>query len=427
MIKTKTILKWTFTTLWIAVGAGVMVLLVAAIQNEDKEKCAGVNIVIKGVSNNFFVDKADILNELNQYIDGSPAGQPMSFFNLKSLENDLQKNIWVKQSQLFFDHNRVLQIIVTEREPAARVFTSAGTTFYIDSSITMLPLSEKFSARLPVFTGFPSDKAVLTKKDSALLRDVYNISAAIQKDSFIMALVEQVDITAQRSFEMVPKVGDGIIAFGDGNDIDRKFSKLKLFYEQVMSKSGWNQYSSIDVQYAGQVVAKRKGAEDKTADSLRTLQIMQMIAQTAEHLASDSLQLILQDNERNTVSANLVEQSLQRDDEPEASDEPPVVKIIDQSIGGNVLTTNPVLAAPAEAKNTAGEKKKTTAKTTDKKAVVTKPAAKTAVSKTATKPAVLKPAVKKTTPAINKPKPVPVKAISDKPKAVMPKQKANEY
>jgi cell division protein FtsQ len=427
MIKTKTILKWTFTTLWIAVGAGVMVLLVAAIQKENKEKCAGVNIVIKGVSNNFFVDKADILNELNQYIDGSPAGQPMSFFNLKSLESDLQKNIWVKQSQLFFDNNRVLQIIVTEREPAARVFTATGTTFYIDSSITMLPLSEKFSARLPVFTGFPSDKAVLTKKDSALLRDVYNISAAIQKDSFIMALVEQVDITAQKSFEMVPKVGDGIIAFGDGHDIEKKFSKLKLFYEQVMSKSGWNQYSRIDVQYAGQVVAKRKGAEDKTTDSLRTLQIMQMIAQTAEHLASDSLQLILQDNERNTVSANLVEQSLQRDDEPETNDEPPVVKIIDQSIGGSVLTSNPALAAPADTKSTAGAKKKTTAKTTDKKTVVTKPAAKPAVSKAATKPAVSKPAVKKTTPAINKPKPVPVKAISDKPKAVMPKAKQNDY
>ena len=152
MVKTKTILKWTFTTLWVALGAGVLVLLVAAIKKEENQKCAGLNIVIKGVNNNFFVDKNDIINELNQYIDGSPVGQPLSYFNLKSLENDLQKNIWVKKSQLFFDNNRVLQIIVTEREPAARVFSSAGTTFYIDSSIAMLPLSEKFSARLPVFT-----------------------------------------------------------------------------------------------------------------------------------------------------------------------------------------------------------------------------------------------------------------------------------
>ena len=85
MVQKRNILKWVFTTVWCLVGAGVLTLLVAAIQKEDAQKCAGINIVIKGVSNNFFVDKNDILNELNQYIDGSPEGQPMSFFNLKSL------------------------------------------------------------------------------------------------------------------------------------------------------------------------------------------------------------------------------------------------------------------------------------------------------------------------------------------------------
>ncbi len=430
MVKRRAILKWTFTTLWIIVGAGVLTLLVAAIQKEEGEKCAGVNIIIKGVSNNFFVDKNDILNELNQYIDGSPEGQPMSFFNLKSLEKDLQKNIWVKKSQLFFDNNRVLQIIVTEREPAARVFTTTGTTFYIDSSITMLPLSEKFSARLPVFTGFPSDKAVLSKKDSALLRDVYNISSAIQQDSFVMALVEQVDITSQRTFEMVPKIGDAVITFGDGTDIEKKLSKLKLFYGQVIPQSGWDYYGNIDIQYAGQVVAKRKGAEDKTIDSLRTLQIMQMIAQTAENLANDSLQLILQDNERNTTSTNLVEQSLQRDDEPEINNEAPVVKIIDQSMGGGVLTSNPALTDPVPMKNTLPAKK-VVAKPADKKTTVSKtvvkPPVKPVIKKPEAKPAVQKPAVKKAMPAINKSKPVPVKAISDKPKAVMQKPKTNDY
>ncbi len=47
-------------TVVLALGAGVMVLLVAAIKKEEKQKCTGVNIIIKGVSNNFFVDKNDI-------------------------------------------------------------------------------------------------------------------------------------------------------------------------------------------------------------------------------------------------------------------------------------------------------------------------------------------------------------------------------
>lgn len=429
-------MKWTFTVLWCLAGAGALVLLVAAIRKEDKQTCAGVNIIIKGVSNNFFVDKNDILNELNLYIEGAPEGQPLNSFNLKSLENDLQKNIWVKKSQLFFDNNYVLQIIVTEREPAARVFSTAGTTFYIDSSIAMLPLSEKFSARLPVFTNFPSDKAVLSKKDSSLLRDVYNISSAIQKDSFIMALVDQVDITPYRTFEIVPKVGNGIIAFGDGNDIDKKFRKLKLFYEQVMPKSGWNYYTAIDVQYAGQIVAKRKGAEDKTADSLRTLQIMQMIAQTAEDLANDSLQIIMQDSEHNTTNTNLVEQSLQRDDEAESN--AAAEKIVDESFGGAVMTSKEALANPVPAVKKEEPKKKVEtakpAKQAAAKPAVSKPVMKPAVNKPAAtakpvvaKPVAAKPTTTNTKPATNTTKPVPVKATLEKPKAVMPKQKTNDY
>jgi len=413
MVKKKTIVKWVINSLWIAMGAGVAVLLVAAINKEDKQKCTGLNITIKGVSNNFFVDKTDIINALNQYIDGSPVGQPVSFFNLKSLETDLQKNIWVKKVQLFFDNNSALQIIVTEREPAARVFSSSGTTFYIDSSIAMLPLSEKFSARLPVFTNFPSDKAVLAKKDSALLRDVYNISMAIQKDSFIMALVEQVDITPHRTFELIPKIGNNVIAFGDGADIEQKFSKLKLFYQEVMTKSGWDYYSVINVQYAGQVVAKRKGAEDKSADSLRTLQLMQAIAATAEHLANDSLQMIMQDNEHNTTDFSLIQESIQRDDNQEASNAPETGSLIKPQ--GIPVMVPTVSTDPLPMKNPgAAAAKKPAAKTPEKK-----PAEKK------TSPAIKKPVINNAKPALTKPKPVPAKTTSQKPKAVMPKQ--NDY
>jgi cell division protein FtsQ len=307
------------TTLWLAMGAGLIVLLVAAIRKEDTQPCTGINVVIKGVSNNFFVDKKDILKSIDEYIDGSPVGQPVHLLNLKALENDLQKNIWVKQAQLFFDNNAKLQVIVVEREPVARVFTNSGTTFYIDSATAMLPLSEKYSARLPVFTNFPSDKAVLLKQDSLLLKDIYTISMAIQKDTFWMAMIDQIDITPQRNFELVPKVGNSIIVFGDALNATEKLHKLLLFYKEVIVKTGWDKYSVINVQYANQVVAKRKGAEDKTSDSLRTLQLMHLMAYSAEQQANDSLQNFSQDNEHNTTDVNLIQQSIQRDDNSDNS------------------------------------------------------------------------------------------------------------
>ncbi|MBC7887250.1 MAG: hypothetical protein H7Z13_05130 [Ferruginibacter sp.] len=314
MVKKQIIKNILLFALWVSIGAGTVMLLVAAIQKKDAMKCAGIDITIKGVSNNFFVDKNDILNTITGIAGGKPLGKPTGSFNLKAMEKALQKNTWVKNAQLFFDNNERLQVNVLEREPVARVFTATGNTFYVDSSCAMLPLSEKFSARLPVFTNFPSDKKVLLKADSNLLKEILTISMAIREDSFDMAMIDQVDITARRTFEMIPKFGNTIIVFGDAKNTAEKLRKLRLFYKEVVVKAGWNKYSEINVQYKNQVVAKRKGAEDVKADSLRTLQLMQVIAENAERMAADSLQTIIPDNDHNTTNKNIIQQSIERDD-----------------------------------------------------------------------------------------------------------------
>ncbi|HMI78992.1 MAG TPA: hypothetical protein VK484_09360 [Ferruginibacter sp.] len=306
-------------TLWIVIGSGTVVLLVAAMRKKEEKRCTGIEINISGVSNNFFVDKKDILNAITISEKENPVGKAIGSFNLKKMETWLERDIWIKTAELFFDNNEILQVNVHEREPVARVFTTTGATFYIDDELAILPLSEKFSARLPVFTNFPSDKKILSKADSSLLMDIKTISLAIQKDSFRMAMIEQVDLTPGRIFEMIPKIGNQLIVFGDATDVEEKFNKLQLFYKEVMVKAGWANYSVINVQYKNQVVAKRKGAEDKTADSLRTLQIMQFIVESAQRQASDSLQNMQQDNERNSVDSNMIQQSIEREESAQPS------------------------------------------------------------------------------------------------------------
>ncbi len=398
MAKRPIIKNMLLFTLWAALCAGTIMLLVAAIQKKDANQCTGIDINIKGVSNIFFVDKNDILNTINSISDGRPMGKPTGSFNLKGIEMALQKNTWIKSAQLFFDNNERLQVNVLEREPVARVFTTMGTTFYIDSSVAMLPLSEKFSARLPVFTGFPSDKKVLLKADSNLLRDILTISMAIQQDSFDMAMIDQIDITAQRTFEMIPKFGNTIIVFGDAKNAADKLNKLRIFYKEVVVKAGWNKYSEINVRYDNQVVAKRKGADEVKADSLRTLQLMKALAVNAERMAGDSLQTIIQDNEHNTTSNSIIQQSIERDDNSTSTNtiEAPLPK-------GATANEKPALSNPAQV---------TIIRPAP--AIVNKPAA---VIK---KPLVEKP-VKTNEKPIVKPIVKPNPADTKKPKLLMPK------
>lgn len=306
------------TSLWVAIGACSIVLLVAAIRKKDTKQCKGIDISITGASNNFFIDKSDVQKIITMYAGTNAIGKPIEHFNLVAMETALKKDVWIRNAELFFDNNEVLQVSAEEREPVARIFTPGGSTFYIDSTNMMLPLSDKLSARVPVFTGFPSEAKVLSKADSNLLNDIKNISIRIQEDSFLMAMIDQVDITAQRNFEMIPKLGNQVIVFGDASDAANKFKKLQLFYKKVMMKMGWNKYSIINLQYKNQVVAKIKGADDVSADSLRTKQMMEIIAANAARYAEDSTHAIMQDERKNNDSS-MVQQSMQRDESGEVS------------------------------------------------------------------------------------------------------------
>lgn len=392
--------KIMLATLWVALGGASIFLLVAAIKSKEAKSCKGIEINIHGgIGNNFFVDKKEIMEALKVSENANPVAKPIGSFNLKKLEQQLMQDIWIKTAELYFDNNEVLQVTINEREPVARVFTNTGASFYIDDSLTMLPLSKKYSARLPVFTGFPTNRKVLSKADSSLLQDIKVISLAIQKDSFCMAMIDQVDINENNVFEMVPKIGNQLIVFGDAQHVEAKLDKMKIFYKQVMVKTGWNYYSVIDVSYNNQVLARRKGAADVSTDSLRALQLMKLIAERAEQAAGDSARNITPDNGRNVADSSMIQQSIQRDDDAGDGDAG------DETGAAGETETKPA---------TKSQPVTVTQPVVIKKPVAPKPPVKTTTAKKTNKP-VAKPVQKK----------LPVKNEKRQPKILMPKK--NDY
>jgi len=275
-------------TVWIMLGMGTIVLLVAAINKKDNNQCKAVEISIKGVQNNFFIDKSDVTQMLEKMNFGTLKGRAITAFDLAGMEGILEKSEWIKNAELYFDNNDVLKINITEREPIARIFNSDGNSFYIDSSITKLSLSDKFSARLPVFTNFPAGGNSLSKSDKNLLTEIKNISLCILQSPFWMAQIEQVDITPQGSFEMIPKIGNQVIVFGSAENYEEKFNNLFIFYKNVQSRVGWNKYSTLNVSYKNQVIAVKRNAEEIKMDSLRTIQLMKILVANAQKEANDS-------------------------------------------------------------------------------------------------------------------------------------------
>ncbi len=117
-------------SLWIVLGAGLLVLLVAAISERNHSSCKGVSITIKG-GDRLFLDKQDILNVIAPGKNNPYKGRPLASFDLHRLEELLKRDVWVKDAELFFDNNGLLRVNILEREPVARVFTTSGNSFFI--------------------------------------------------------------------------------------------------------------------------------------------------------------------------------------------------------------------------------------------------------------------------------------------------------
>lgn len=276
--------------LWTAFASGLVVLLVAAVKKKDHMTCRGVDINITGVGAIDFLDRKDVLTLLKGEKNRKLEGRSLSSFRLQQLEKTLERNVWVKNAELFFDNNQVLNVDIAEREPIAEVFTVKGSSFYIDSTGKSLPLTDKTTLRLPVFTSFPAEKTTgLSKSTKQTLNDMKKLSLFLLKDTSWMTQIKQLAITPDGGFDLLPVSEKYIIAFGSGENYEDKFSRLSLFNKNVISKAGTDKYNRIDVRFDRQVVASRNDGSSTKIDSLQTIKNIQKMIADAKKPPDDSL------------------------------------------------------------------------------------------------------------------------------------------
>jgi len=298
-------IRGLITGFWCAMGLGAIALLVAAMREKNHQLCKGYQIEMVGSNDQLFLDKNKVEQIL--FLGVTPTNKPIQGFDLKQMEKKLKANVWVRDADLFFDNMDRLQIKVREREPIARLFTQSGNSFYIDTSAELLPLAETKAVELVVFTDLPDAIAKQKKSDSVLLQEIVHMAQFITGDPFWSAQIEQVEVKQNKTFELIPLVGKHFVEFGNGEQLEKKFNRLKTFYTQVLPQAGLDHYEKIDVQYQDQVVATKKAAPLSKQDSLLAVaKVKQMIAESQQMQPDTIVQNKIKPIEKSEIS----EQSL---------------------------------------------------------------------------------------------------------------------
>lgn len=276
---------------WFLAAAGIVALLAAANRKQEKHVCHEVLVLIKGTSENLYIDRADVMKLL---LDKDPLiNRPVSSIDLSALEQGLKAHQWIAKAELYFDSHDALHVIVSERLPIARVFTTTGGSFYFDSTAHQMPLLADMSIRLPVITNFTASKR-WSGDDSAFARKMITLVKLVHDDPFWSAQVAQINITPERKIEIFPVIGDHVVRLGYPDDVGNKLKNLFLFYNQVLYTSGIGKYSEVSAEYSGQVIGVLKGTASavdsiqlkKNIDALMNLNELQWIDTTRFHQAS---------------------------------------------------------------------------------------------------------------------------------------------
>jgi cell division protein FtsQ len=276
MLKKENILKILTWLLWGSLCSGILVLLVSAVNTENSVTCARVEITIEGKSNLKMVTADEISASL--WPEGSgiqPVGKKIPDFNLFDLEQQIEKNPWVADADVFFDHHRVMHIKVFQRTPVARLFLPDGASVYLDARFRTLPLKTTDVLKLPVFTNFTLLKRPLSASDSATMARIVGLSNYIMADEFWMAQIETVHIQYDGSFELTMQLGDETVLLGKRGDWDNLLPKLKLTYEKFAHDQLWGKYRQIDLQFKDQVICRKSSGLQMITDTTNKDSVIQ--------------------------------------------------------------------------------------------------------------------------------------------------------
>ncbi len=265
----KLLVKILLITLWIAIAAGVVVMMGFANEMHDVKKCKGITCRIdyRGVPP--LMSGNDLIADINKKF-GKPQSKNIGEVDIAGINAFVKKNPYLENTDVMMTVEGDLLIRADQCIPIIKYFASDGQQHYIDRKGRIMPVNHAFPYKALIANGFiesplPDGKNIFSVPDSnKLLRynlkclyGLHTIAEIIVADATLNALIEQVYISSQGKILLVTKAGSHVVQFGDTTDAAEKMENLKYFYEHGLVKAGWDKYSKLNLEYKNQIVCTK--------------------------------------------------------------------------------------------------------------------------------------------------------------------------
>jgi cell division protein FtsQ len=265
----KLLVKILFISLWIAIAAGVVVMMGFANNTHGTKHCRSITCRIDYKGAQPLLSGRDLIEAISQKF-GKPESKTIGEVDIAGITAFMQKNPYLENSDVLLTIEGDILVKAEQCIPLIRYFTPEGQQHYIDKKGRIMPVNPSYPFKALIATGqiesplndgrnifsVPDSNEVLHNKLSNLY-DIHRIAQIIVADSTLKALIEQVYITSGGKIQLVTKAGSHIVYMGDTTDASEKLENLKYFYKYGLVKAGWNKYGKLNLEYKNQIVCTK--------------------------------------------------------------------------------------------------------------------------------------------------------------------------
>ncbi len=210
--------------------------------------CQDLQVVVKDSLDKHFVSESDLVSILKK-ASLNPLNKPMDDINTEKIEEELKKNEMIARIEAYKTPSGIVKLEVEQKIPILRVISPRGN-FYVDNLGTTMPVSFRYVADVPLVSGYVEKELAVT--------DLYKFALFLQENEFWNNQIEQIYVHPDNEVELIPRVGNHRIVLGSFDNYEEKLDNLRLFYDKVIPKIGWEKYSIINLKYKDQIVCTKR-------------------------------------------------------------------------------------------------------------------------------------------------------------------------
>lgn len=240
-------IKWVKVTFWLLSIFTLVILIILENVNAKETPWVKTSVNVLNHKELAFVQN-ETIDEILKENNFEFKDQVIESIDKLKIEEVLQKNPFIEGAEVYSDFFGELSIEIHQKSPLLRIERKSGS-YYLDQKGEQIPLSDQFTARVPIFH---------VESDSTKDNSLFDFYKNVEKRPMLKSQVADVYVNSFEEYTFVPQFGNFIVELGDSDNLEEKFEKFEHTMNEILKSEGWEKYKAINLAFKDQVVCTKK-------------------------------------------------------------------------------------------------------------------------------------------------------------------------